>query len=131
VGRDVDLLLEALAGEPDGLLRPELLARLRARVPAGRRDAARRSSEEVREENGRLLLAALVAEEVEPERASRPQRLVVFDLESTVRPIVKGPYREQHVFQIGAVRFGATPPRLLSSRSSSPSPPYGARRTNC
>ena len=32
--------------------------------------------------------------------------MVVFDLESIVRPVVTEPYREQHVFQVGAVRFG-------------------------
>lgn len=34
-------------------------------------------------------------------------RFVAFDLESVVRPSVKEPdYKEQHIFQIGAVRFG-------------------------
>jgi len=31
---------------------------------------------------------------------------VAFDLESVVRSIVKDPYKEQHMFQIGGVRFG-------------------------
>jgi RecQ family ATP-dependent DNA helicase len=111
VRRDVDLLLETLAGQPEGLTRPEVLARLRERVPyIGPQDVENLladAGEEVREVDGRLQLASPVAvDEPDPDQQPLPRRLVVFDLESIVRPVVKEPYREQHVFQIGGVRFG-------------------------
>lgn len=106
-----DLLLEALAGEPEGLARKDLLARMRERVPhIGPQDVELllgQAGEEVREVDGRLALATPVTPD-EPQSQARvlPRRIVVFDLESIVRPVAKEPYREQHVFQIGAVRYG-------------------------
>lgn len=112
MNEDVRLLLEALAGEPEGLTRPELLQRLRERIeyigPADAEALIVQAGSEVREENERLFLAAPAVEETaEPESRALPQRFIAFDLESIVRPVVEPPYRTQHVFQIGAVRFGA------------------------
>lgn len=109
--RDVDLLFEVLAAAPDGLTRPEILQRFRERIsyigPADVEALISTTGEQVHEDGGRLFLAAQVAEaEPEAECKPLPRRVVVFDLESIVRPIVKEPYREQHIFQLGAVRFG-------------------------
>jgi len=65
------------------------------------------AGEEVLEMAGRLRLSPGQADPVrEAGRRSLPRRLVAFDLESIVRPVVKEQYREQHVFQVGAVCFG-------------------------
>jgi len=109
---ETGLLLAALADAPDGLTRAELLARLRERIPyLGPNDVERvlqAAGEAVRIDAGRIYAAGLGANEElkQPERSSLPRRFVVFDLESVVRPVVREPYREQHVFQLGAVRFG-------------------------
>src|SRR5438093_1453648 len=109
---ETDLLLAALADSPDGLTRPELLSRLRERIPyLGPNDVERvlqSAGEAIRVEAGLIYATTpLVGKKVEEaNRAALPQRFVAFDLESIVRPVVKEPYREQHVFQLGAVRFG-------------------------
>ncbi|HZT54503.1 MAG TPA: exonuclease domain-containing protein, partial [Gaiellaceae bacterium] len=106
-----DLLLAVLAGEPDGLTRPTLLARLRDRIPylqpADVERVLTAAADAVRVEGERIFARAPAStDNPQPMRLSLPCRFVVFDLESVVRPIVREPYREQHVFQIGAVRFG-------------------------
>jgi len=107
---DLDILLEALADAPGGLTRPELLRRLRERIPyIGARDVERvlqSAGATIRIEENRIYATPPAARPVETEQCLLPRRLVVFDLESIVRPVVRDPYREQHVFQIGAVRFG-------------------------
>jgi len=107
---NVDLILEALAGAPGGLTRPELLGRLREKIPylqAAEVDRVVKSAGERVRIIGDRFHVVIAAEEmpVAPLR-TQPRRFVAFDLESIVRPIVKDPYREQHVFQLGAVRFG-------------------------
>ena len=127
------LLLEALAGAPDGLSRPELLARLREKVPYLQAADVDRvltlAGEGVREQDGRIYAAVSATEpEPAPEQKQVPQRFVVFDLESIVRPIVKEPYREQHMFQLGAVRFGPDEAWVASGPSSAAFTALGARR---
>ena len=108
MGRDIDLLMEILAAAPDGLRRPELLRELRKKFAyIGPLDVER-----LVRAAGDLLL--IDGDRVCPARGSFPGpqprfrsgRFVVFDLQSIVRPIAKEPYREQHVFQVGGVRFG-------------------------
>jgi ATP-dependent DNA helicase RecQ len=41
--------------------------------------------------------------------------LIALDLESIVRPIISEPYKEQHTFQIGAIRFGSDTDWVLAS----------------
>lgn len=93
---------------PDGLSRAELLARLRERVPylqpADVESALAGLGERIRENEGRISIVEHTPELEAPTPARA--RFVAFDLESIVRPIVSEPYVEQHVFQIGAVRFG-------------------------
>lgn len=111
MSNEVILLLEVLRTSPNGLTRPELLDRLRQRFPQLQPNDVERIIEKagdaVGEVDGRLLVTGEREEELD-ELADGPpmRRFVVFDLESIVRPIVKDPYKEQHVFQIGAVRFG-------------------------
>jgi ATP-dependent DNA helicase RecQ len=103
-----DFLLGVLREAPDGLSRAELLARLRERVPylqpADVESALAGLRERIRESEGRISVVEHTPEleALTPARA----RFVAFDLESIVRPTVSEPYVEQHVFQIGAVRFG-------------------------
>ncbi len=105
-----ETLLEVLAAAPDGLTRPELLAGLREKVPYLQpADVERQlvaAGDAVSIEGDRIYGRARKLESVPEPAVLRPRRFVVFDLESVVRPIVKEPYREQHVFQIGGVRFG-------------------------
>src|SRR5258708_37803381 len=107
---EVDLLLEVLEQAPHGLSRAELLSQLRQRVPhlqpADVERVVEAAQHRLRIDGNRIFAAAPRAEESAPERGFTPRRFVAFDLESIVRPIVKEPYREQHVFQIGGVRFG-------------------------
>ena len=108
---EVDLLVGVLAGEPDGLDRRELIARLRARIPYLRPLDVERvietAGDQIRIVGDRIFAAAPASTaESGSERHDGPRRFVVFDLESIVRPIVQEPYREQHVFQVGGVRFG-------------------------
>jgi hypothetical protein len=104
------VLLVDLCGR-EGLTRPELLVRVRERAgylqPADVERSVRQALADghLIEREGRLCAPSSEQEPADPERKP-PRRLIVFDLESIVRPIVKEPYREQHVFQIGAVRFG-------------------------
>ena len=109
MSREQDLLLEILAQSPAGLSRPELLARLRQRVPhlqaADVDRVLQNADSQIRVEDERIY-AAQTAREPEVPHHPYPRRLIAFDLESIVRPIVQEPYREQHVFQIGAARFG-------------------------
>jgi RecQ family ATP-dependent DNA helicase len=109
---DNDLLLEALAGTPDGLTRAELLLRLRERIsylgPADVERTLRAAGDVIRIEGERIYAVRVTGElGTGPRDRRRSRRLVVFDLESIVRPIVREPYKEQHVFQLGAVRFGS------------------------
>jgi len=110
IGAEVDLLLEVLAQEPDGLSRPKLIARLRAQIPYLRPADVERvidaAGTRIRIVGDRIVAAESRLQEPKSERPTNPRRFVVFDLESIVRPIVKDPYREQHVFQVGGVRFG-------------------------
>jgi hypothetical protein len=105
----VDLLVAVLAEVPDGLTRPELLRRLREQIPYLQPEdverAIRAAGDQIRSENDRLY-ASVSATEPPPPRRLPSHRFVVFDLESIVRPITREPYREQHVFQVGALRFG-------------------------
>ena len=107
---DVRLLLKGLAEAPNGLTRPELLTRLRQRVPYLQPEdverAIRAAGEQIYTDADRIRVAQPTSEHVESTARAKSQRFVVFDLESIVRPIVKEPYREQHVFQLGGVRFG-------------------------
>ena len=109
MGGEIDLLLLVLTDAPDGLTRPELLARLRQRVPhlqpVDVERVVRAAGTRIRVEGDRIHAATAAAYEPTPPRRP-PRRFVVFDLESIVRPTVRDPYREQHVFQIGGVRFG-------------------------
>ncbi len=109
---ETDLLLAVLAETPSGLTRPELLARLREQIPYLDANDVERAlqgaAHAIRIDGGRIYAAtSQFREEVEHATQSPlPRRFVAFDLESIVRPVVKEPYREQHVFQLGAVRFG-------------------------
>jgi RecQ family ATP-dependent DNA helicase len=107
---EVNLLLEVLEQAPHGLTRPELLSRLRQRVPylqpADVERVVQVAQHRLRIDGNRIFAAASRADEVTPQGGYTPKRFVAFDLEAIVRPIVKEPYREQHVFQIGGVRFG-------------------------
>jgi ATP-dependent DNA helicase RecQ len=108
---ETQLLLAALADAPDGLTRPELLARLREQVPYLRPADVERAilaAEDAVYVDGERVRARPLEPASEGEQAAAPAlgRFIVFDVESIVRPTVKEPYREQHVFQIGAVRFG-------------------------
>jgi hypothetical protein len=102
-----NLLLGALRDASEGLTRPELLARLRDRVPhlqpADVERALARLQDAVRETDGRI---TVIESPAGPDLQRQGSRFVAFDLESIVRPTVREPYLEQHVFQIGAVRFG-------------------------
>ncbi len=108
---DIALVLDVLAGRPDGLTRPEILRRLREKIPyLGPADVERvlqAAGDEIRIEDDRIYAASPTGgpQTAAVTRAVR-RRFVVLDLESIVRPTVNEPYREQHVFQIGAVRFG-------------------------
>ena len=64
----------------------------RVHIACRSQDAGRRAIEEISSHTGNRELSLL--------------SLDLGDLESIVRPTVNEPYREQHVFQIGAVRFG-------------------------
>ena len=107
---DLDVVLGALADAPDGLTRPELLAAIRVKTPWADAAAVERAlvaaDDAIRIEGDRIFVSRPEAAE-EGQLTELPNRFVVFDLESIVRPIVKEPYREQHVFQIGGVRFGS------------------------
>ncbi len=88
-----------------------MLTRLREQIPyLGPHDVERvlqAAADAIRIEAGRIFAAtSRVREVVEHAIPSLPRRFVAFDLESIVRPVVKEPYREQHVFQLGAIRFG-------------------------
>lgn len=106
---EIDLLLNALVDAPDGLTPPELLARLRKRIPylqpADLARVVRAAGQQIRVDNDRIYLAVKSEAPHLPDQSGFA-RFVAVDLESIVRPIVNAPYREQHVFQIGAVRFG-------------------------
>src|SRR6266700_2908044 len=107
---EVDLLLEVLEQAPHGLSRPELVSQLRQHVPhlqpADVERVVRAAQHRLRFDGNRIFAAVPRADEPATQRGFTPRRFVAFDLESIVRPIVKEPYREQHVFQIGGVRFG-------------------------
>src|SRR6266566_2099347 len=107
---EVDLLLEVLEQAPHGLSRPELVSQLRQHVPhlqpADVERVVRAAQHRLRFDGNRFFAAVPRADEPATQRGFTPRRFVAFDLESIVRPIVKEPYREQHVFQIGGVRFG-------------------------
>jgi RecQ family ATP-dependent DNA helicase len=106
---ETDLLLAVLKSAPDGLTRPELLARLRRRVPHLQpidvERALQAAGTRIRVEGDRIHAATAAAEETAVLRAPL-RRFVAFDLESIVRPTTRDPYREQRVFQVGGVRFG-------------------------
>jgi len=111
MSRDVDLLLAILRASPDGLTRPELLSRLREQFPhigpADVESALEAGGSATRIANERIYASAPVIAEVGESKLKSSHRFVSFDLESIVRPTTTGPdYREQRVFQIGAVRFG-------------------------
>jgi RecQ family ATP-dependent DNA helicase len=103
-----DFLLGVLRDAADGLSRTELLARLREQLPhlqpADVESALASLGERIGESDGRIRLLEQAPQQPAPPRLIA--RFVAFDLESIVRPIVREPYLEQHVFQIGAVRFG-------------------------
>src|ERR1700730_11570103 len=107
---EVGLLLEVLAEAPDGLARPELIARLREGIPylqpedVGR--GIRAAGAQIRTDGDRIRAVQTGSGAVEPTARAQSQRFVVFDLDSIVRPIVKEPYREPPVFKLGAGRFG-------------------------
>src|SRR6266568_2673509 len=107
---EVDLLLEVLEQAPHGLSRPELVSQLRQHVPhlqpADVERVVRAAQHRLRFDGNRFFAAVPRADEPATQRGFTPRRFVAFDLESIVRPIVKEPYREQHAFQIGDVRFG-------------------------
>jgi DNA polymerase III epsilon subunit-like protein len=104
-------LLQELIGA-DAVTRPELLARARAKAaylqPTDIERALQRALEDghLREAHGKVSVPKEAAEPDEAPARPRLERLVAFDLESIVRPITREPYREQHVFQVGGVRFG-------------------------
>lgn len=92
--------------------RPELLLALRERWPNLMPEQLERyivsAGDAVSEAKGRLFAAQpqSAGDAIEMTHEFELRRFVAIDLESVVRPIVDEPYREQHAFQIGAVRFG-------------------------
>lgn len=107
---EIDLLLKVLEQAPHGLSRPELLSRLRQHVPylqpADVERVVHAAQHQVRIDGNRIFAAAPRAASSSVQQGFTPRRFVAFDLESIVRPIVREPYREQRVFQIGGMRFG-------------------------
>jgi ATP-dependent DNA helicase RecQ len=105
-------LLQELIGA-DAVTRPELLARARSKAayvqPTDIERALQRALEDghLREADGKISVPKTATGPEESPSRPRVERLVAFDLESIVRPITREPYREQHVFQIGGVRFGS------------------------
>jgi hypothetical protein len=86
VSNEVALLLEVLGASPNGLTRPELLAKLRERFPQLQPNdverAVRKAGDALREEDGRLLVADEPGTEPdEPVQVPPMRRFVVFDLE--------------------------------------------------
>jgi RecQ family ATP-dependent DNA helicase len=113
VAAELEYILEVLGEHPDGMERPELLLALRERWPNLLPEQLERyfvsAGEAITEVDGRLSAAPMAhSQDAAAEVAGRsePRRFVAIDLESVVKPIVDEPYREQHVFQIGAARFG-------------------------
>ncbi len=117
MSRDVDLLLDLLNRDPGGLTRLELLARLREHFSylglADVEQVLERAGDRIRVEGDRIFSAEHAAENTKDEAPDKaedhplPHRFVSFDLEAIVRPTTTPPtYREQRIFQIGAVRFG-------------------------
>jgi len=107
---EIDLLLKVLEQAPDGLSWSELLSQLRQHVPYLQQADVERvvhaARHQLRIDGNRIFAAALRAAGSSARQGFTPRRFVAFDLESIVRPIIKEPYREQRVFQIGGVRFG-------------------------
>ena len=109
---ELDYILTTLAEHGDGLDRRELLLRLRQRWPNLVAEQLERylalAGNAITERDGRLFAPSSGSAEDESSAEPRTQlrRFVAIDLESVVQPIVEAPYRRQHVFQIGAIRFG-------------------------
>ena len=108
---DLEHILQVLRQHPGGLDRRSLLLALQERWPYLMAEQLDRyltsAGEAIVEVDGRLSAAATEqAVDYAEGQTDELRRFVAVDLESIVRPIIEEPYREQHVFQIGAVRFG-------------------------
>jgi RecQ family ATP-dependent DNA helicase len=110
-------LIALLAAAPNGLSRQELLTILRKENPAlsaAQLDRVIRGAGDLIVERDNQLRAAQPNTVLDPDPSAlmpsaaigRPLRIVAVDTESVVRVTSREPYREVHIFQVGAVRFG-------------------------
>jgi RecQ family ATP-dependent DNA helicase len=123
VAAELEHILAVLRQRADGTDRPELLLTLRERWPNLLPEQLERylvaAGSAIHESDGRLFAAEAHQSgrsASDHTAAPGPRRFVAVDLESVVKPIVDEPYREQHVFQIGAVRFGPDAPWVAERR---------------